>query len=394
MREDRQLYTIIEIIKNYSGKEPLNRYLKNHFNAHREMGSRDRRQAADSIYNYYRIGKAIAGRPIEERIAVGNYLCADSFSPVMQYCIAKFLEAIATDSQVGVVEKIHNVQSLYTDFKTSDIFPCTENLSGQVDADAFTLSMLRQPKVWIRVRRKYIKEVTDELTKENISFQASEESELTLAFASSTKLDKLKSYEKGYFEIQDWSSQQTVNYFKPEPKQHWWDACAGSGGKSLLLLDAEPEVRLTVSDSRESILNNLKERFRKAGIRSYETVPADLAERSSETLKSKLFDGIIADVPCTGSGTWARTPEWLTTFGKESINNFVNLQRSIVSNIIPNLKKDHPLIYITCSALKEENEGQVEWMERECKLKAVESAYLKGYERGGDTMFVARMVKR
>ncbi len=393
MREDRQLHNILDIISNYSTKEPLNRYLKNHFNVHREMGSRDRRQVADFIYNFYRIGRAIPERTQEERITVGNYLCADSPSPVLQYCISKFLKGIDADWQISQGEKINKIKILYPDFKLDDVFHQSTHISEQINKESFILSLLKQPKLWIRVRRKFLKEVTDELTKENISFEASEENPLTISFVNSSKLNKLKSYENGYFEIQDWSSQQTINYFKPNPNEHWWDACAGSGGKSLMLYDAEPLLHLTVSDSRESILKNLEERFRKAGIRTDQSFQTDLTNLKPQTLNLKEFDGIIADVPCTGSGTWARTPEWLSVFEEKSISSYSDLQKKIVSNIIPFLKMNCPLIYITCSAFKEENEEVVMWIKNKSQLNIVESAYIKGYDKGGDTMFVARMMK-
>jgi len=40
-----------------------------------------------------------------------------------------------------------------------------------------------------------------------------------------------------------------------------WDCCAGSGGKSIMLFDIHPGIELTVSDIRESVLANLKNRF-------------------------------------------------------------------------------------------------------------------------------------
>lgn len=203
MREDRQLYTILGIINGYSNKEPLNRYLKNYFNAHREMGSRDRRQAADFIYNYYRIGKAIAGKNQEERITVGNYLCADSSFPLLEYCVSKFLAGIATepvpsirDSKINLERRIDRIKYIYPDFKTEDIFSYSQHLSSDIKKDQFLFSLLKQPKLWIRVRKNFIEEVKDELTIENISFEMNDEHTQTFSFASATKLDKLKSYEE------------------------------------------------------------------------------------------------------------------------------------------------------------------------------------------------------
>jgi 16S rRNA (cytosine967-C5)-methyltransferase len=61
------------------------------------------------------------------------------------------------------------------------------------------------------------------------------------------------------------SSQQTGDFFKPQRWDSWWDACAASGGKSLLLHEDEPNIKLVVSDIRESVLANLDERFQLAG---------------------------------------------------------------------------------------------------------------------------------
>ena len=75
----------------------------------------------------------------------------------------------------------------------------------------------------------------------------------------------------GGYEVQDRSSQQTAKYFEPQKWEYWWDACAASGGKSLLLYDLEPTVKLMVSDIRESILSNLDERFQQAGLMKYQS---------------------------------------------------------------------------------------------------------------------------
>ena len=91
----------------------------------------------------------------------------------------------------------------------------------------------------------------------NIAFEQSNGQPHALSVSQRTKLDSLKSFNKGHFEIQDISSQQTGNFFKPQPNEHWYDCCAASGGKSLLLHSIEPSIHITVSDKRNSILENL-----------------------------------------------------------------------------------------------------------------------------------------
>jgi 16S rRNA (cytosine967-C5)-methyltransferase len=71
---------------------------------------------------------------------------------------------------------------------------------------------------------------------------------------------------------------------------------------------------------------------------------------------------------------------------------FQRLQQSIAKNVAKYLKPGKPLIYITCSAFKAENEDAVDFMVKETGLKLEEMKVLKGYERKADTMFVARLI--
>ncbi|MDB5063131.1 MAG: methyltransferase, partial [Mucilaginibacter sp.] len=174
----------------------------------------------------------------------------------------------------------------------------------------------------------------------------------------------------------------------------WWDACAASGGKSLLLHSLQPDIKLVVSDIRESILSNLDERFQQAGILKYQKKLLDLTESNEQLLYNYEFDGIILDAPCSGSGTWGRTPEMISQFDQHRTDFFKRLQQSIIPNVTKHLKPGAPIIYITCSAFKAENEDAVDFMVNELGLKLEETQVLKGYERKADTMFVARLTSK
>jgi 16S rRNA (cytosine967-C5)-methyltransferase len=86
------------------------------------------------------------------------------------------------------------------------------------------------------------------------------------------------------YQIQDLSSQKTGNYFEPHKYDYWWDCCAASGGKSLLLHNLEPNIELLVSDIRENSLNNLQERFQLAGIKKYHLKVIDLLQNNDQIL--------------------------------------------------------------------------------------------------------------
>jgi len=92
-------------------------------------------------------------------------------------------------------------------------------------------------------------------------------------------------------------------------------------------------------------------------------------------------------VPCTGSGTWARTPEELYFFDEKDLR-INNTQFAIVSNVAIYLKKGGRLIYITCSVFVDENDALVAKVEEATGLKVLARSLIN--QRGvlADKMFV------
>ena len=168
--------------------------------------------------------------------------------------------------------------------------------------------------------------------------------------------------------------------------------CAASGGKSLCLIDKEPNIYILATDIRENILKNYSHRMRKNDFSGYEIQKIDLTKKSIDP--GDRFDGIIADVPCTGSGTWARSPEHLLNNHAKNVLQFYQpLQRKLVENSIVNLRENGQLIYSTCSVFASENEENVAYFLEKLPLKLKEMKTLEGYEMKADSLFVASFVK-
>ncbi len=329
-----------------------------------------------------------------ERLTVANFLCSAVSNPLLAYCLDKFSLLNADAVETSIKEKIAKIKNHYSQFNMEKIFPFSMHLSDQINQVKFIESFLHQPKLWIRIRKDFRDEVWNELNAKNISFEADELDPLSVSLFNTTSLEKTDSYLNGFFEIQDWSSQQTIKFIQPKPNESWWDACAGSGGKSMMMLDAEPTVKILATDNRESILKNLNERFTKVGIKNFKTFQLDLTK---EILKSEILNPkseILADVPCTGSGTWSRTPEWLSMFDENSISQLVSSQRKIIKNLSATMRKGRTLVYITCSVFKNENENNVRWFEANTDLVLRDLNYIEGIDISADSMFVAKFIKQ
>lgn len=381
-RWENYLSAAEKIITTYNGSLPLHHFLKSFFKEYPYMGGRDRRWVSQLVYEYFRLGHWGKDMPVKERIISGVFLCNTSDND--------FLRAINSNLNDQVTLPLNEkMQLLPGSITPEQFFPWTRALSADVDAGAFTTALLKQPRLFIRVRGNRLNKVKALLDNAAISYDVI--GDQTLSLPNSTKIESLLP-DKSWYEIQDASSQATGALFKPQKDEKWWDCCAASGGKSILLKDQQPGIQLLASDIRKSILENLRQRFAAAGIRQYDTMVADLTAGNLPTLLGKRqFDGILLDAPCSGSGTWGRTPESISFFKEEEIGRFQQLQQRIVQNVIPFLKKGGVLIYITCSVFKQENEEVIQFIEQVSGLRKQEGGIIPGYDKGADTMFAVRM---
>jgi 16S rRNA (cytosine967-C5)-methyltransferase len=378
------------LLQNYNGKEPFHLYLKKYFSANKKHGSRDRRLLTSLCYYYFRLGFGVkVAISAEEKLLLATFLIEKKPSAVLE----TFRPGLNTNVDFGMNEKLKSVKEL---FDAEKIFPFRNELSHQIRFEKFSLSILIQPKLFIRIRPGYQNAVYDKIKSANISFEKINGE--CLAFTNNEKLSDILTIDKEVV-IQDYNSQQTLSLlaFDTQPSAFsisTWDCCAASGGKSILSFDLLKNIELTVSDTRKNILENLKKRFEKAGIKNYDSFVADLSVPGNvKGIEGKLFDLIIADVPCSGSGTWSRTPEQMHFFKKQSISEYAGLQRKIVTNAVKSLKENGRLLYITCSVFKEENEENANFIQKQVGLQLVQSKYLEGYEMQADTLFVALFAK-
>lgn len=386
MRFEQWLKTFKTILESYPANTPLSKFLPGYFKKNRQMGSADRRMATRLLYNYFRLGLANEEKTIEQRLFIAEFLCGAESNPFLDHFRPDLyqLVALSTDEEIAWLEKNE-------DFQLSKVFPFGKHFSAGVDNKQFLTSVFVQPDLYIRMHSGKEALVKNKLQSAEISFS---EIGHALVLPNGTKLDQLFADETNRpYEVQDISSQRTANLFKPEKYDKWWDACAASGGKSLLLHSLQPEIKLLVSDIRESMLANLDERFANAGLTKYQKKVLDLTKNTDQELHHYEFDGIILDAPCTGSGTWGRTPEMISQFQEDKIAGFNKLQKTIASNVIKYLKPGKPLIYITCSVFKEENEEVVSYLANEEKMVIESQQLIKGYENKADTLFVARLIR-
>lgn len=371
------------ILNEYRGDEPFSSFLKKHFSANKKFGSKDRKQVSHLCYCYFRLGKAVLNLPAKERILAGLFLCSTLDNEILAALKPEWNEKVNDN----VESKLQTVG-----IGSTASFPWEDELSSGIDHTAFSLSFLTQPDLFLRLRPGKEDMVKRKLKNAGIPFTALQGQ--CLALPNAAKVDNVLELDSDAV-VQDYSSQLTGTFFKSKIKNQKskisvWDCCAASGGKSIMVKDILGEIDLTVSDIRGSILSNLKNRFASAGIESYKAFVTDLSIQTSN-LNLQTFDLIICDAPCTGSGTWSRTPEQLYYFDIAEINRYASLQKRIASNALKNLIPGGYFLYITCSVFKKENEEVVDCLLQNNSLNLISMKTIDGYSHRADSMFVALM---
>jgi 16S rRNA (cytosine967-C5)-methyltransferase len=387
MKYFSHLNTAVQLTEQYTGHHAFGDYAKEFFRAHKKYGSTDRRQIMQLCYAGFRTGKSMTGATAADRILTGLFLCSTEPNVLLEHLKPEWNEKALLSLEEKLSMPDHS-------FSIKNIFPWQEELSEGIDHDAYCRSFLVQPNLFLRIRPGKEEWVKGKLKQEGIVFN--EIGEACLALPNASKVDAVLEPDKEAV-VQDLSSQHVAQLIHMAGDHldisSVWDCCAGSGGKSIMAYDILDRIRLTVSDIRLSILENLEQRFLSAGIKSYSGFTADLAANRFDphdyfSSKTK-FDLIIADVPCTGSGTWGRSPEHLSYFDAKQIEPFSLLQKNIVSNSIRLLLPGGAFLYITCSVFKKENEEVVEHIQKNCGLKLQHMQLLKGYDQKADTLFAA-----
>jgi 16S rRNA (cytosine967-C5)-methyltransferase len=168
-----------------------------------------------------------------------------------------------------------------------------------------------------------------------------------------------EAFKKGYFEVQDASSQLVAEFLDVKPGMRVVDTCAGAGGKALHIAALmENKGQVIGLDIYAHKLNELKRRAKRNGAFNIETRPIE----STKVIK-KLYDKadrVLIDAPCSGIGVLRRNPDAKWKLQPEFIETIKTTQQDILQQYSRIVKAGGKLVYATCSVLPSENKAQVD----------------------------------
>ena len=195
-------------------------------------------------------------------------------------------------------------------------------------------------------------------------------------------LDRSQPYLDGEIELQDISSQAAVQTMGVWNGARVLDYCAGGGGKALALAALGADV--TAHDAAPVRMRDLVDRARRAG--------AAIATASLDDLERRQpFDCVLVDAPCSGSGSWRRTPDAKWRLTPARLEELQEMQASILDHAAEMTALGGTLAYATCSLLAEENSQQVQRFLRANPGFSLLSELVLTPLEGCDGFYMARM---
>ena len=148
----------------------------------------------------------------------------------------------------------------------------------------------------------------------------------------------------GGFRVQDIGSQAVVPLLRLEPGMRFLDLCAAPGNKTAQAMEAGVlAVACDRSGERLRVLKDLG-------------IPLVQLDAERELPFAAVFERVLVDAPCSGTGTLAHNPEIKWRLHEEDLLTFQQRQRRILANARKVLRPGGLLVYSTCSLEREENE--------------------------------------
>jgi 16S rRNA (cytosine967-C5)-methyltransferase len=204
--------------------------------------------------------------------------------------------------------------------------------------------------LWLRLQTEDTNAVFEEFTFRQWTWKPATILPGAIEVLTQADLTKTDAYDRGEFEVQDLGSQLLLEAVGPALGSRWLDACAGAGGKTLQLARlVGPTGHIDAIDPRSTALAELKLRANRARL-------SQITVRQHPPAPDALYDGVLVDAPCSGTGTWRRFPQlkWSTT--EADITTAAQRQREILARYASHVRPDGLLVYATCSLSHVEND--------------------------------------
>lgn len=198
-------------------------------------------------------------------------------------------------------------------------------------------------------RQDYLNLITDA--------QATTISPQGIVLKQAVSIDELSGFYEGQISVQDEAAQLAALILNVQTHHRVLDACAAPGGKTSHILEINHPTDCIAIEFQEARFEKLKKTFERLELHPT-CILAD-ATQTGSWWDGKLFDYILIDAPCSGTGVIRRHPDIKIRRNENNLYINLDIQKQLLEKLWPLLKPNGRLLYATCSILPEENEQQM-----------------------------------
>ena len=347
----------IEILDAILSGAPVEKALTGWTRHRRFAGSKDRAAIRDHVFDALRCKRSFAARGGSETgrgLMIGAMRTAGA-DPVQLFTGERFAPEPVTEEERDKgfkteAERLDIPEWLWLDFQRA--------LGG--DADTVAIALQSRAPVHLRVNKSKanVPDAIQLLSEEGIQTHPHPVCDTALeVIEGARKIAQSNAYKTGIVELQDAASQAVIAALDLQPGMRVLDYCAGGGGKALALAAAN-NVHVFAHDAYPHRMRDLPARAARAEVEITIASSGQIADFAP-------FDIVLADVPCSGSGSWRRTPAGKWAMTPERLRELSDIQAGILNDVVPLVASKGVLAYATCSVLTAENDTVVDRFLRE-----------------------------
>jgi len=373
MRPAARIQACIELLNQQQNtKKPADRVQAQYFRERRYIGSKDKAAISEYYYRVLRQRGALDYRLHQSRLAFTNrlrmalLLGLDKALLPSLFNGEKFAPKPLKDEEPEKLEYAQQVEMAEAPFAAKLNFPewleddLSTSLGERFELEMASLAQRAPLDVRVNLLLSQRQDVFDRLTHSGLEAELCRLSPWGIRIHSKIALTNIEEFNQGLIEVQDEGSQLLALLTRAKAKQRVIDFCAGAGGKTLALAGMmQNKGTIWACDVHSKRLEQLSKRKKRAqahNIRSHL-----LSSEKDKWVKqhAESADIVLIDAPCTGTGTWRRSPDARWNLTAEDLAELVELQASILQSAQRLLKPGGRLFYATCSVLKQENQDQI-----------------------------------
>ncbi len=221
----------------------------------------------------------------------------------------------------------------------------------------------QQAPMCLRINQRHgsVKDYQARLHDEGLSAGNLAELPWALVLDAPVPVGRLPGFDQGDVSVQDGAAQlagQLLAKHVPAGGR-LLDACAAPGGKTAHAAESGWYSDITAIDHDDTRLSSVLSTLQRLQLESMVTLIHADASATATWWDGCLFDAILLDAPCSGTGVIRRHPDIKLLRRDTDIAALAQLQARLLDALWQTLKPNGVLLYVTCSILKTENEHQL-----------------------------------